>query len=179
MYTSLRRQADHHRLGRLLPGMTAVVLAIALLGSAAAATAQAQSGAQYHHFPNNAFYTECMPNHYNGWGQSRLNFNLPEDVRSIYASEWVYFRAIAARWTANGWAYSYASWQRGLATPSGLRHVTATYGMASKWTSEDGSQAESLASLRLAAGVTHWLGYEIYWSQTRDRYHAWLAEKAC
>ena len=172
------RQAEHHGLGRLLPGMTSLVVAIALLGFAAVAPAHAQSGSQYHHFPNNAFNTECMPNHYNGWGQSRLNFNRPDDVRSVYASEWVYFRPIAARWTSNGWEYSFASWQRGLATPSGLRHVTATYGGASKWTSEDGSQTESLASLRLAAGVTHWLGYEI-WSQTRDRYHAWMAQKAC
>ena len=153
--------------------MTALVVAIALLGSAAVAPAHAHSGPQYHHFPNNAFYTERVPNHYNGSGQSRLNFNQPDDVRSVYASEWVYFRPIAARWTSNGWEYSYASWQRGLATPSRLRHVTATYGGASS------ARRSSTRAIRLAAGVTHWLGYEIYWSQTRDRYHAWLAQKAC
>jgi hypothetical protein len=122
-------------------------------------------GAQYYHFLGNMPLTACN-NVITGTTSTdylELEFHAPDDVRSLYPAEWVYFRPIEAR--ADGAGYGYGQWQRGLATPTGLSYVTSgAFLFKSQWTTEDGLEARYAAFLNLPAGLTYYVGYQINWS---------------
>jgi hypothetical protein len=151
-------------LGTLIAmGIAAIV--IAALVAPQDARAHATAGVPHHALNLDEFE----------FGGCRYSFPRPHTVYG-FAKETVYWRPIAATYTASGWSYVYDAWDSAVTSPTGM---LPPWYSTNGWGEPTPVFGEALYPIYLRPGLTYWVGQEIHYGSNGYRHVQWLGQTSC